>query len=112
MAEGLDFRIHRQLRADEQLLWLGGPDPDALFTVTDFFEIPLGLVFTAGSIPPLAVAFSGGAIFPFGIIGLLFAYSGLYTAAGRIFRKRWLRRRTRYAVTTKRAVIAVGTRSL
>ncbi|GAB2534858.1 hypothetical protein [Nocardia heshunensis] len=110
--DGVDFRIHRHLRADEQLLWLGGPDPDARFIVTDFFEIPFGLLFAAGSTAPLAVAFSGGPVIPFGVVGPLFLCAGLYAAGGRIFRKRWLRQRTRYAITTKRALIAVGTRAL
>ncbi|MFE3194134.1 hypothetical protein ACFXHA_34370 [Nocardia sp. NPDC059240] len=110
--EGLDFRIHRHLRGDERLVWLGGPDPDARFIVTDFFEIPFGLLFAAGSMLPLAVLFSGGPVIPFAVIGPLFLCSGLYAAVGRIIRKRWLRQRTRYAVTTERALIAVGTRSL
>ncbi|MFJ4657324.1 hypothetical protein ACIP5Y_39165 [Nocardia sp. NPDC088792] len=108
---GGESRIFRHLRAGEQVLWLGGPDPGVRFTPADVFVIPFYLVWVAGWTAFLAWMIASGILIPL-VVGVPSLCVGAYPLVGKFFLKGRLRRRTGYAVTTGRALIAEGTRTL
>jgi hypothetical protein len=98
-------QVQPYLRADEQLLWYGAPDPRLWFTPADAFRVPFSLLWCGFVIfwESMAVA-HGGSVF-IRLWGILFVVVGLYVAVGRFFYKNYRKRRTAYAVTTRRAIV-------
>jgi hypothetical protein len=97
-------QLRQYLRADEQLLWSGTPDASVWFAPQDAFAIPFSIAWCA-----FAIAFESAAVTSGPVIaklwGIPFVAMGLYVVAGRFFYKASRKRRTTYAITTKRAMI-------
>jgi hypothetical protein len=110
------FAAH--LLPNEEILWTGRPDRRRVFTASDWFFIPFSLlwggfaflweglvIYGLASSPP-----SGFAVVPwvFALFGLPFVLMGLYLIVGRFVHRAWAHRRTWYALTNKRALVAYG----
>jgi len=94
-----------RLRADEELLWSGVPDPDVTFTRADRFLVPFSIVWASFAIFwETSVAVAGGPL-PMVAFGGLFVVIGLHMVFGRFIVKRRSKQRTRYYLTTRRAVV-------
>ena len=99
----------------EKLLWEGAPAGGLKFKISDIFQSFFGLFFLGFSIFWIVMASSmssnfdrgPGALFP--LFGLPFVAVGAYLVFGRFFWKAWVRSKTRYALTDKRAIIATNT---
>ncbi len=99
------------LDPDERLLWEGTPRAGLRFKASDAFLSFFGAVFFGFSAFWIAMAgwLSGddgamGILFP--LFGLPFLLVGAYLMAGRFFWDSYARSRTRYALTSKRGIIA------
>ncbi len=106
--EQLARHVRPHLLEDEQLLWVGQPDPSWHFTPADVFLVPFSLLwggfacFWEGSVlfghssngqrPPIFVA----------LFGLAFVLAGLYFIFGRFIYKAHRARHTVYGVTKRR----------
>jgi hypothetical protein len=105
-------QLREYVRPGERLLWIGRPDPDVLFTASDLFVVPFSLLwggfafFWEGSV----IVTGAGPLFV--LWGIPFVAIGLYMIVGRFFYKRRRKRRTAYALTDERALVAVGSTSL
>jgi hypothetical protein len=108
MSISTDAAVFSELRPGERLLWSGRPDPWALFIPADAFLIPFGLFFLAFSIFWTTQAFGIASQPPFLITGPLFIVVGVYYVFGRFFVKVWRKRRSRYAITDRRAFALEG----
>jgi hypothetical protein len=103
-------QVQQHLRGNEQLLWRGVPDAGVWFTAEDAFLIPFNIAWCA-----FAVFWESGVlstrapVFPV-LWGIPFVALGFYFVAGRFFYKNYRKRRTAYAITSRRAMI-VGPRS-
>lgn len=78
-------RLQAVLRPDEQLLWLGRPDPRLWFTGADVFLVPFSVLWYAFA-TLFEVAESRGGAF-FAALGVPFIAAGLYLVVGRFFYK-------------------------
>lgn len=103
-------QVRQHLRDNERLLWHGVPDPAVVFTGEDAFLVPFSIMWCAFAIFWESGVLSAGAPFPFGLFGIPFVVIGLYFVAGRFFYKAYRKRRTEYAITSRRAMIT-GPRS-
>lgn len=92
------------LQPGEQLQWEGAPDPRVIFSKQDLVLVPFSMLWTGFAFFWEAAALSGGWL-PGGVFGLPIIAIGLYMVFGRFFYKRWDRRRTRYVVTNRRALV-------
>jgi hypothetical protein len=108
-----------RLAPDEDVLWYGQPKESAIFDAQDIYLIPFSLLWGGFAIAWEAWVISdlldgktksgnGGGLREFAVFGILFVVAGLYLMVGRFFAKRWLRLRTHYAITNKRAVSLVS----
>jgi hypothetical protein len=107
-------RLQPYLLSGERILWTGRPDPNRLLSGKDAFLIPFSLlwggfaIFWEGSVLFfMATGPSGPPIF-FALWGIPFVVVGQYLIWGRFIGKRWLRRRTAYAVTDERVLALRG----
>jgi hypothetical protein len=110
------FAAH--LLPGEEILWTGRPDPRRVFTASDWFVIPFSLVWAGGAFFWEGAVISGLASSPsskyavvpwvFALFGLPFVLMGLYLIVGRFVHRAWAHRRTWYALTNKRALVAYG----
>ena len=112
---GVTVDPHRPLGVDlrpgERLLWQGSPDPSVLFTRQDAYLVPFTLLWAGFACTWEVSALSSGDPL-FALFGDPFMLLGAYMVAGRFFVKRWRKRRTLYAVTTARALVLTGARSV
>ena len=91
----------------ERILWSGQPRQGLRLRGGDAFLIPFSLFWGGFSLFAASAAFHGRD--PFGmLVTTLFAAMGLYLIAGRFFVDAAQRRRTFYAVTSERIMIASG----
>ena len=108
--------LQRYLLDGERLLWTGQPDPRRLFSAGDLFLIPFSLMWGGFALfwEATAIGFSsnasGGPIVFFLLWGIPFVVAGQYFIWGRFIYKRWDRKRTIYAVTTRRVLVLRGSR--
>lgn len=99
---------------DERILWTGQPEPSVNFTSADLFFVPFSLlwfgfiIFWESMVLFISPAPAGINI-PFALFGIPFLLIGLYITFGRFIYKRWKKRRTFYAVTSKRIMIITRT---
>lgn len=98
--------IHENLQPQEELLWSGSPDPQKLLNGKDIFLIPFSLLWGGFSFYWLYSVISAGAPVAFVLFGVPFALLGVFFIAGRFWVKRRTNRTTRYAITSRRAIIA------
>lgn len=104
-------RLEACLRPGEQLLWCGRPDPRLWFTSADIYLIPFSLLWCGFAVFWEAGASrSGGPVFA--VFGVPFIAMGLYMVVGRFFYKHYRKKQTVYGITTQRALVAAGARSL
>ena len=99
------------LDEDEQVLWQGRPAKPFVIRPSDLALSLFGAVFLAFSVFWMAMTLSmtggdGGLWTLFPLFGLPFVAVGLYMVAGRFFYDAWVRRRTVYTLTDRRAMIA------
>ncbi len=104
-------RLQALLRPGEQLLWCGRPDPRLWFTSADLYLIPFSVLWCGFAIFWEAGASRSGGPF-FAAFGVPFIAIGLYMVAGRFFYKHYRKKQTVYGITTQRALVAAGARSL
>jgi hypothetical protein len=94
----------RELQRGERLLWRGAPDPGRLLQPQDLYLIPFSLMWGGFAIFWEILAISGSRKLTFlPVFGLPFVLVGLYIMFGRFAHRRWLRARTAYGLTDKRA---------
>jgi len=98
-------RLAGELEAGERLLWSGRPDSRRWLYPQDAVLIPFSVMWGGFAIFWEAEVLSsssarGTVLFP--LWGIPFVLIGLYLMIGRFFLRRWIRRRTLYAVTDQR----------
>jgi len=102
---------------NEVILWQGRPDARLSFVNIDIMSTLMGLFFMGFSLFWMAMAaaiaggfghtdFGGVLPFLFPLFGLPFFFIGFYSAIGHILWDAYLRARTHYTLTSKRAFIA------
>ena len=104
--------VRTYLRPDEVLLWWGRPDPAKTFTRGDAELVPFSIVLATFAVFWESNALSANGSPVFALFGLPLVAVGAHMTVGRFFYKRSLKRRTVYAVTNQRAIVAVGATSL
>ena len=98
------------LEADEKLIWQGAPATGLRFSLSGLGLSVFGLFFLGFSVVWVTMAFamggddSMGTVFP--LFGVPFVLIGLWLVVGHWFFDAYKRKRARYALTNKRAVIA------
>jgi hypothetical protein len=99
----------------ETILWQGRPNAGLSFQNTDVAGAAMGIFFMAFSLFWMAQAasitgnmngFGGGLTKIFPLFGLPFFFIGFYNAIGHVFWKAYLRSKTHYTLSSKRAFIA------
>lgn len=103
--------VEREVGRDERVLWSGRPDRGRWFMPVDLLLVPFSLFWCGFVVLWEAVALAAvgakgagvvGYLFP--LFGLPFVIVGLYLVFGRLLVRRWIRNRTFYALTDKRAI--------
>jgi hypothetical protein len=106
--------IVSELQPREKVLWTGRPAQGIRLRPADTLLIPFSLLWGGFAIfwEWKVLTQSGTSYLPF--VGVLFVLIGLYLIFGRFYYAAWQRARTRYALTSERAIIVCGreTRSL
>ncbi len=99
------------LGPDERVLWQGQPST-ALFVMRgyDGFLIPFSIFFAIVSVGVLILGALTDPVF-LGV-GVIFTVATIYMGLGRFFVSQSRRKATRYALTTRRALIAEGSKAL
>jgi hypothetical protein len=105
-------RIQSVIQPGESVLWSGRPDPSVIFTGADAILVPYGVFFTAFCVFWTAGVSGTKEAQPFAFIGVVLLLIALYYLVGRFVVKWWLKRRTVYAITNRRAIVIVGSRSV
>lgn len=103
-------QIQPYLRPGERVLWAGRPDPRVRLAPGDALAIPFSIIWCSFVAFWEASAFTSGAPLFFRLWGVPFVLVGLYMLVGRFVVKGWRKRRTVYAVTDERVLVAVGAR--
>lgn len=103
-----EAQLASYLRPGEKFLWSGRPDPAVRFSSSDLFLVPFSIMWGGFAVFwEIAVLASGGPPF-FVLWGIPFVAVGLYFIFGRFIYKRRSKLRTAYAMTSDRALVAVG----
>jgi len=102
--------VRAELQPDEVLLWWGQPNPNRIFTTSDWLLVPFSLMWAGFAVFWEATVIIGatraGSGFLFFVFwGLIFVGLGLYFVAGRFFVKRISKLRTYYAVSDRRVFV-------
>ncbi|MGX5770314.1 hypothetical protein ACWKWN_06130 [Microbacterium trichothecenolyticum] len=85
----------------EVVVWAGAPDPRRLFTIADAWMLPLGVLVPVGGI---VISLQGATAPNMGSV-VIWTSVGLFLLAGRFVVKSRRKRRTRYVLTDRRALI-------
>jgi hypothetical protein len=100
-----------ELAPGEQVLWSGKPDSRRWFYREDLVLVPLSLLWGGFAIFWEAIVLTGAAahkgaavLLVFALWGVPFVLGGLYLIFGRVFARRWLRRRSLYVLTDRRVL--------
>ena len=98
--------IQSIVEPEEEVIWLGHPDPMVLVSPQDAVLIPVSAILTLMAGWMMYGAIDGGAPIAFkGILGIVAVFV-LYCDFGRFGLKWYRRRSTVYAITSKRIVVA------
>jgi hypothetical protein len=93
------------LLKEEQVLWMGQPDPGILFTGADVFLVPFSLFWGGFALFWEASVLIRRAPMFFSLWGIPFVLLGLYFIFGRFLYKSVSKRRTYCAVTNQRVLV-------
>ena len=96
------FRPH--LLPDERVVWTGRPVRGLLLTENDWLLIPLSVLWAAVALYAMGGVFFSGATLISLLIGAAFGLATLFVVAGRFAVDAWIRSRTVYALSTRRAL--------
>lgn len=99
----------QEVARGETLLWSGIPRQGVFLRSTDVFQIPFSLLWAGFAVFWEATVLSSPAPGFFAFWGIPFVIMGIYITIGRFFFDAYRRRRTTYALTSKRVVIRSGT---
>jgi len=111
--------LQGEIVPDEEILWVGQPDPAVIFTNADIFLVPFSILWGGFAVSWecsalfMPVVSNHGTSFPliiFPLFGLPFVIIGLYITFGRFIYKKWKKQHTYYAITNKRAIILSDSR--
>lgn len=94
------------LRSGEQVLWHGRPDPRVWFAPADLKLVPFSIMFCGFTIFWESAIVMSGAPFLMMLWGIPFIVAGVYFAIGRFFYKCYRKKRTVYAITSRRLIVA------
>ncbi|MBR0147620.1 MAG: hypothetical protein IJM23_00325 [Lachnospiraceae bacterium] len=102
----MDFKneyswINQYLMTGESILWKGKPLTSHLISKKDGYMIPFSVVWFGFTIFWVSDAIKGQ-FDPFIIFGIIFILCGLYFTIGRFIHKKYIRKKTLYAITEKR----------
>ena len=107
MANGeLDSAVRGYLQSGERLKWTGAPAQGFRTSPQDLFLIPFSLLWGGFAIfweTTVMAALQAAPVFP--LFGVPFVAMGLYFIFGRFVVDAWVRSRTIYAVTDRRALL-------
>jgi len=101
--------FREELLKREEIVWFGQPDPSVIFSKADILIVPFSFLwagfafFAFGFILVATILASPAALIALIIAGPM-AVVGLYITIGRFFYKKWIKRRTHYAVTDHRVL--------
>jgi hypothetical protein len=107
--------LSAELLRDERLEWTGRPNPRVIFHQSDLFQIPFSILWGgfaifwelgASGLWEGTRPRSGPGVFMM-LWGLPFVLIGQYMIWGRFVWTRWLKERTVYGLTDRRAVIVI-----
>ncbi len=101
--------LRSHLTAGEAILWKGKPGKGHLLTGQDVFMIPFSILWCGFAFFWEYSVLSQG-ITPFALFGIPFVLMGIYMVVGRFFWTAWIRRRTLYAVTSRKIIRKRGSR--
>lgn len=105
-------RILPLLRHSEQLLWVGQPDPRVRFTGADAFLVPFSVLWGGFAVFWEVTAITSVRQPLFVLWGIPFVLVGLYFIFGRFIFKKRRKIATVYALTSSRAIVCTGDRSV
>jgi hypothetical protein len=97
-----------RLVGGERLVWSGRPQQGLMLSARDVFLIPFSLLWAGFAVFWEASVARDGAPAFFVLWGLPFLVVGAYVTVGRFVHDAWIRARTRYALTDRRALILRG----
>ena len=92
----------------ERLVWSGQPKQGIMLTSRDALLVPFSLLWGGFALFWNVSVWKMDADWFFRLWGLPFLVAGLYLIFGRFLHDAWVRSRTDYAVTNKRAIIMRG----
>lgn len=98
-------RLQPYLLDGERLTWTGRPPTGLILVAQDAFLIPFSLMWGGFAIFWESTALITGASAFFALWGVPFVLIGLFMIFGRFFADAWVRSRTLYALTNRRALV-------
>lgn len=96
------FRPH--LLPDERVVWTGRPVAGLFLTANDWLLIPFSLLWSVIALYALGSIFLSGLSPVSVVLATMFGLTALFFLGGRFVIDAWIRSRTLYAVTTRRAL--------
>jgi tetratricopeptide (TPR) repeat protein len=100
--------VHFELDDDEKQLWIGAPRQGIAFHYRDVGRTLIALCLCALGVLWLSGEVVSDALWKTVVVGTAMLVGGYYLLIGRFLYGAWQRKRTTYAVTTKRVIVSVG----
>ena len=99
-----DVLFADELVPGERLVWTGRPSARRRLAPGDWIVIPFSIVWAGFAVFWEAMAVAAGAPLGFVLFGIPFVVVGLYMLVGRFLFRTWVRQRTFFALTDRRAL--------